>query len=181
MSTVVAIAKAASMINNVSVSISFRTATAFNRFAFDEMPYIVIAYDSRRDKFSKISHLFPLLFPCGCTPEGLAFQAILHHIPATTHELDSYFVNLSDGEPYLNAGYHGETATLHTKKQVNKIRETGVWVLSYFIEDDNDTDRVTTNSEHFRTMYGKDAQFIDVENVGQIAYTMNRRFLAKEN
>lgn len=184
MTTLVAIAKAASMINNVSLSISFRSGIHMNRniSTDSETPYIVLAYDSRKDKFSKIVQLFPLLFPHGSTPEGLAFQAILNHIPASTQELDSYFVNLSDGEPAFGMGYVGATAAEHTKKQVNKIRELGVSVLSYFVVCDNVTNaRSGRNAGLFRTMYGKDAQFIDVQNVVQIAHTLNKMFLSKES
>jgi hypothetical protein len=174
--TVVAMAKATSMLNNVTMSISFRTGGGAYE---NQKAYIVMAYDSRKDKFSKITELFPYLFPTGSTPEGLTFQAILHKIPPATHELDSYFVNLSDGEPAFSSVYYGETAALHTKKQVNKLRENGVNILSYFIEDD--ANRQTSNGPMFQTMYGKDAHFIDVESITQVAYTMNQKFLSKEN
>lgn len=186
MTMLVAIAKAASMINNISVSISFRTGTILGKhrdFINEETPYVVLAYDSRVDKFQKIVQLFPLLFASGSTPEGLAFQGILKHIPATTYELDSYFVNLSDGEPAFGITYKGDKAARHTRKQVGKIRDKGIEVLSYFVADDvsgNKSERVTNNEVIFKTMYGKDAQFIDVENVIQIAHTMNKKFLAKE-
>jgi nitric oxide reductase activation protein len=182
MTTLVAIAKAASMINNVSVCISFRSGINSNTNGSGEFPYIVMAYDSRKDKFNKIVQLFHMLYPAGSTPEGLAFQAILKHIPMGTHELDSYFVNISDGEPAFGGGYHGEAAAKHTKKQVSKIREAGVSVVSYFVES---TDSVYTKTSNetmlFRTMYGKDAQFIDVRNITQVAHTLNKKFLSKES
>lgn len=178
MTTLVAIAKATSMINNVSLTISFRSGTSGQNNK-GETPYIVLAYDSRKDKFSKIIQLFPLLFARGTTPEGLAFQAIQNHIPSSTHEMDSYFVNISDGEPTFGAGYHGKVAAQHTKKQIDKIRSNGVAILSYFVECDND--KSLTNYNLFRDMYGKDSQFIDVQNVTQIAYTMNKMFLSKES
>jgi len=184
MTTLVAIAKAVSMINNVTLSISFRSGVHMdrNRWGGNETPYIVMAYDSRKDKFSKIVQLFPLLFPHGSTPEGLAFQAIIKHVPASTYEMDSYFVNLSDGEPAFGVGYHGKVAAEHTKKQINKIREIGVSVLSYFVECNNvNNNRSDKNSNLFRTMYGKDAQFVDVQNVVQIAHTLNKMFLSKES
>lgn len=185
MTTLVAIAKAASMINNVHVSISFRSGVTMDRTyrsTATENPYIVIAYDSRKDKFSKIVQLFPSLFPAGSTPEGLAFQAILKYIPANTADMDSYFLNLSDGEPAFGLGYYGAPAVKHTKTQISKIRENGTTVLSYFIERGNGTDsRIEGNMSQFRTMYGKDAQFVDVDNVTQIAYTLNKMFLAKES
>jgi hypothetical protein len=182
MTTLVAIAKAASMINNVSVCISFRSGISSNSSGGNQMPYIVMAYDSRKDKFNKIVQLFHMLYPAGSTPEGLTFQAILKHIPMGTHELDSYFVNISDGEPAFDVGYYGVTAANHTKKQVSKIREAGVSVISYFVES---TDSIYTKTSNetmlFRTMYGKDAQFIDVRNITQVAHTLNKKFLSKES
>ncbi len=182
MTTVVALAKAASTINNVGVCISFRSGVSTG--VGNDRPYIVLAYDSSKDKFDKIVRLFPKLYPIGSTPEGLAFQAILHRIPPSTHELDSYFVNLSDGEPYFGGVYSGPNAAEHTKKQVDKIKATGVAVMSYFIEGDTKEARMLSVADDprgdFRRMYGKDAQFIDVSNVAQIAYTLNRKFLEKE-
>lgn len=185
MTSLVAIAKAASMINNVDVSISFRSGIYFNKnfiTANSENPYIVMAYDSRKDKFNKIVNLFPMLFPSGSTPEGLAFQAISEHIPAGRYDMDSYFVNLSDGEPAFGLGYMGEPAVNHTKKQVCKIRENGVSIISYFIESyDGANTRIDNNIRQFRNMYGRDAKFIDVQNITQIAYTLNKMFLSKES
>lgn len=184
MTTVVAIAKAASMINNVNVTISFRSGVFINKSRNTESPYIVIAYDSRKDKFSKITQLFPMLYPNGSTPEGLAFQAIMKHIPQSTREVDSYFVNISDGEPAFNLGsyymsYSGELGSKHTRKQVTKMLENGVEVISYYIENTKDVNEI--NRKNFKTMYGKDAQFIDVQNIVQIAHTLNRKFLSKAN
>jgi len=182
MTTLVAIAKAASMINNVSVCISFRSGISSNSSGGNHMPYIVMAYDSRKDKFSKITQLFHMLYPAGSTPEGLTFQAILKHIPMGTHELDSYFVNISDGEPAFDGGYYGAIAAKHTKKQVSKIREAGVSVISYFVESADSIYAKTSNETTlFRTMYGKDAQFIDVRNITQVAHTLNKKFLSKES
>lgn len=182
MTTLVAIAKAASMINNVHVTISFRSGLFMAKGRASESPYIVIAYDSRKDNFSKITQLFPMLHPNGSTPEGLAFQAIMEHIPGSTHELDSYFVNLSDGEPAFNLGslytnYMGDVGSRHTRKQVMKMLENGVEVISYYIEDTGS--RMDLNRKNFKTMYGKDAQFIDVKNIVQIAHTLNQKFLSK--
>jgi len=42
-------------------------------------------------------------------------------------------------------------------------------------------ERIENNTMLFKTMYGKDAQFIDVENIMQVAHTMNQKFLSKEN
>lgn len=180
-STLVAIAKAASMVNNVSVSISFRSGVRINART-SELPYVVIAYDSRKDKFNKITSLFPLLFPSGSTPEGLAFQAILEHIPQSTYHSDSYFVNISDGEPAFNVGkvvYIDAIAANHTRKQVRKMMDQGTEVISYYVEADKYN--MDNNVKNFKMMYGKDSHFIDVKNVVQIAHTLNKKFLSKVN
>ena len=127
----VAIAKAASMIENLDVTISFRTQ------ANTGLPMIVIGYDSREDKIQKIKSLFPYLHVNSYTPEGLCFQAILNKIPPSGPEYDSYFLNFSDGEPYFGYkgfSYSGQSAVKHTRKQVRRITENGVNVLSYFID-----------------------------------------------
>ena len=50
--------------------------------------------------------------------------------------------------------------------------------MSYFVGDDGyKSDR---NMGDFKTMYGKDAEFININNVSQIAKTMNNLFLEKK-
>ena len=50
-------------------------------------------------------------------------------------------------------------------------------VLSYFVGD-SDYDR-SRNMDDFKTMYGKDAEFVDVSKVSSLAKTMNNLFLEK--
>ena len=110
------------------------------------------------------------------------YVLIVKYLPSNTYELDSYFLNLSDGEPAFGLGYHGEVAVQHTKKQITKLREKGIAVLSYFIESNNTKDsRVEKNMHQFRNMYGKDAQFIDVKSINEVAKTMNAKFLEINN
>ncbi len=49
--------------------------------------------------------------------------------------------------------------------------------MSYFVGDQYDSDR---NMDDFKTMYGNDAQFIDVTKVSSLAKTMNSLFLEKK-
>ena len=49
--------------------------------------------------------------------------------------------------------------------------------MSYFVGD-SEYDR-TRNMDDFKTMYGNDAQFIDVTKVSSLAKTMNNLFLEK--
>lgn len=73
MTCVVAICVASSMVNNLDVSVSFRSTIRSSSHG-TELPYIVLAYDSRTDKISKIRQLFPYLSANGATPEGLVIR-----------------------------------------------------------------------------------------------------------
>ncbi|NDB85241.1 MAG: hypothetical protein EB127_21445, partial [Alphaproteobacteria bacterium] len=143
--SVVAICKAASMIDNLRVTVSFRTTFNSSNSNCSSNPYVIIGYDSAVDKISKIKSLFPYLHPNGSTPEGLSYEAIMKHLPKTSVDSDYYFLNFSDGEPAMNyttqsgdrISYSQESAALHTKKQVTKIKSQGYSVLSYFIKNDD--------------------------------------------
>lgn len=192
MTAVVAICKAASMIDNIHVTVSFRTTQSTSGTT---LPYVVLAYDSKLDKFNKVRTLFPYLVPNGCTPEGLAFGATMSLFEGITpDEEDRYFLNLSDGEPCfhmvapdtgLGLSYSGETGAEHTKTQVDKIRRLGVEILSYYIEDERwgKMDRANKKDDPtmvwFRKMYGKNAQFINVNSIVDLAKTINKLFLTK--
>ena len=184
MKSVVAMTKAIDMINNVDVVVSFRTTqTSSNgrtRRGDTTKPLILIAYDSRKDSFIKVKTLFKYLTVAGTTPEGLCYEAIMNDIVPTTNDRDSYFLNFSDGMPMFGnneVDYHGDVALQHTKKMVKNIRSRGIKVLSYFVSDSNyGRDR---ESKSFKTMYGKDAEYIDVTSVMSISKTMNKKFLQK--
>lgn len=192
MTAVTAICKATSMIDNIHVTVSFRTTQESKNHMF---PYIILAYDSKYDKFSKVRNLFPYLIPSGCTPEGLAFSAIMNLFEGITpDEEDRFLLNLSDGEPcfYLEAKdtkspilYSDELGIYHTKTQIDKIRRGGVEILSYFIESrvkskiSHNGEKPSKLNENFKRMYGRNAKFIDVESVVDLAKTINSLFLKK--
>lgn len=168
---VVALCKAVDMIAGLEIQVTFRTST-------DNKPYIVLAYDSRVDKFSKVKKMFPYLDVTGTTPEGLCFEAIMKEFLASSTTLDSYFINISDGEPYFSgSGFHygGNSAFDHTKKMVKKIEAMGIKTLSYYV----DSYARETVSAGFQTMYGKGAVAIDVTNLSQITKTVNKMFMSK--
>jgi hypothetical protein len=176
MTNVVALCKAVDMIPNLSIQISFRGTTE----AGGHKPYIVLAYDSRKDKFSKIKQLFPFLRTGGTTPEGLCYEAIMDEFLSANNDMDSYFLNISDGEPSFGNGhfhYSYSIAWDHTRKMVNKIEAMGIKTMSYFVEEYGwGGDKP---SEAFIRMYGAGARKIDVTNVSQITKTMNGLFLQK--
>jgi len=166
---VVAIAKAASMIDNLNVQISYRTTVDSSK------PIILIAYDSRVDSFKKITSLFKHICASELTPEGLTFEAIQNELVTASGDTESYFINFSDGMPYAEPkGYHyyGHQAVKHTKKQVEEMRKKGIKVLSYYIGRGYSKDE-------FTTMYGKDAKTIKVTSLLPLAKTLNKMFLTK--
>ena len=173
----VAIAKAASMTENMNVVISYR-GIYYNRESRQCQPLMLVAYDSRKDKFSKIQNLFKYISPSGTTPEGLCFEAILKELTKTKNGEESYLINFSDGWPGFDnreISYSGQYAVDHTAEQVKKIRQSGVSVLSYFISDGY----FGNSKNQFEKMYGKDSEFIDVNNVTQLAKTLNKKFEVK--
>ena len=183
MTSVVAITKAASMIQNVDVVVSIRSTqnVGGRGRSSNTVPLILIAYDSRVDKFNKVKNLFAHMKVSGTTPEGLTFEAIMDEIVPTTKDRDSYFLNFSDGMPMFSTdgmSYYQSEALNHTKKMVNEMRTRGIKVLSYFIGDSDDYGREDTMRD-FKIMYGKDAQFVDVTSVTSISKTMNKKFLEK--
>jgi hypothetical protein len=172
LTNVVALCKAVDMIQNLSIQVSFRTTSG-------NLPYIVMAYDSRTDKFSKVKQMFPALNAGGTTPEGLCFEAIMKNFLSANNDMDSYFLNISDGEPYFGTSsfdYSGEPAFEHTRKMVKQMEGMGIKTLSYYVEEWN---RDNEPSNGFKKMYGKGAKAIDVTNVSQITKTMNELFLQK--
>ena len=170
----IAIAKAASMTQNLDVVITYRSTTGHG---IDYLPFILVAYDSRKDKFSKIQNLFHHIHASGTTPEGLCFEAILKDIVSYSKGADAYFVNFSDGCPTFSnntISYEGDSAFKHTADQVKKIRQSGVTVLSYFISEGY----MGYDAENFRKMYGSDANFIDVTELTPLAKSLNSKFEA---
>lgn len=174
LTAVVAIAKAASMVGNLNVQISFRsTETQGNKY----IPAIFIGYDSRKDNIRKIQNLFRFFTTPGTTPEGLCFEAIQNIITSSTGDLDSYFINFSDGEPYFESkviSYWGQQATDHTKKQVTSMKEKGIKVLSYFISSSEQE-----LSDNFIKMYGNDSKNVSVDELIPLAKTLNKMFTEK--
>jgi len=176
----VAIAKAASMTDNINVVISYRGVYYSAGNYANVQPLMLIAYDSRKDKFSKIQHLFKYITYDGTTPEGLCYEAILNELTKTKNGTDTYLINFSDGWPGFDnsqISYGGTAAREHTAAQVKKMKHAGVQVLSYFIADYDYGHGGAM--EAFTQMYGKDAEFIDTSNMTQLAKTLNKKFEVK--
>ena len=172
----VAIAKAASMVGNLDIVISYRSTEEIGN---KNVPAIFIAYDSRKDKINKIATLFKHITCPGITPEGLCFEAIQKEIVDGSGDMDSYFINFSDGAPYFenkDIQYWGQYAVKHTKNQVDNMLHRGIKVLSYFISGKYSYD---SNESDFKAMYGKGAEFINTSQVVPLAKTLNKMFATK--
>lgn len=179
----VAIVKACEMARNINVQVSIRSTDA----SYRALPYIAVVHDSKKNSFRQFCKYMSILQANNTTPEGLCFEAIQKQLIPTSNDTDSYFLNFSDGQPCYSIdtasdtiNYQGEAAAEHTRKQVNKMRNAGINTLSYFISDYSE-ERMMSSSDWriFQTCYGKDAKCVNVENMMQVAKTMNELFLKK--
>jgi hypothetical protein len=195
----VALAFVGSKMRNVDTVISIRGG--------NQMPIVAVVFDSRKDQFNQFVNTARKLRPNGATPEGLAFKATMDLIleQASTHEV--YFINFSDGEPAFeyyekqtlatrarrrrwsryaandngdHFSYGGEKAANHTRQMVHMMRERGVKVLSYFIEDRGGHYGASDACKNlFRKMYGEDAVFVNVESAAEVIRTLNSRLIVR--
>lgn len=174
---ILAIAKAASMIQNLRVKVSYR----YNpRVGKQDAAMFLDAYDSKRDKIKHLEDVVFVLRPDNCTVDSLitAYQLKKNLITPGSTEVKSYFLNFSDGGPGANVGsihYGGTEAHNHIAKCRRDIEAMGVTVLSYFIGRD---------SEHGKKQFTEDwgvrnAAFIDVTEVLPLAKSLNNMFLSK--
>jgi len=178
MTSAVAMIKACDMAGNIDVVVSIRATHYTGSGGGHGSAMIMVCYDSRTDKLIKVKNLFPALDVSGTTPEGLCFEAIAKDLIPGNSNQDSYFINYSDGQPYYSnreINYSGNQAVNHTKKMVNDMKNKGLKVMSYFISEGNYNYGINS----FKTMYGKDASFINTTNMMDVAKTMNKKFLTK--
>lgn len=191
-SMTMAIAKAITYAQNIRLQVSIRATSN------DQSPVIYTVYDSQKNKLSHLESVFASYRPCSSTPEGLCFEAMIKKnlLVPTSSEVDSYFLNISDGEPGMGGSrgkdYMGERAVMHTKSQVDILRNTlNMKVVSFFLADSwggtpqERYQNLIQNFEGrnagkmFRTMYGKDASVVDPTSAMHIAKELNKKFLTK--
>lgn len=172
--TAVAVARAASMIGSLRVVIDVRGSARGSRSNNRALVWVV--YDSKKDSMSVIRNKFKYLYPGGSTPEGLCYDAIMKEIVGVAKGKDSYFINVSDGEPAFSS-YYGPTAAMHTAKQMKRMRDNGINVMAYFVGNDSVKQIEKSHAyQTFKTMYGKDARAIDLNNLGELSKSLNSLF-----
>ena len=172
MTSAVAMVKACEMAGNINVVVSFRWTSK-------DKPVVIICYGSRKDKINKIKKLWVAINAGGTTPESLCYEALMKKWLGGVRGEDNYFINYSDGAPWFSNNdiyYHGSSATDHARKMVKMMKNNGIKLSSYFISSGSpyESDVAT-----FKSMYGRDASFINPTNMMEVARTMNKKFLQK--
>ena len=170
----IALAVAVKEIPNLDLQISVRTTTS-------DKPCVVIVWDSKHDTSLLALKRLSSLLPQGTTPEGLCFAAIQKVLTPGSAACDSYFVNISDGEPYFNGStfnYSGSRAAKHTFEATGKISADGIKVLSYYVSS-TDGDQCSDSYKCFKQCYGPAASFVNIDNITEIQKTLNRLFMTK--
>jgi hypothetical protein len=171
---------------NIDLTISIRTTgkDLSKTSNHHHIPLLILAFNSKKHNLSDLRRLGHYKTK-GLTPEGMCLNALNEYIPNTSYYLDSYLINMSDGYPtfeqYGKFSYKGNEAILDTAKAVKNIKKKGVNILSYFIKS-NITKNLKEQEliEDFKTMYGKEASFIDPKNMHEVTKTLNDLFL-KQN
>ena len=193
-----AIAKAAAYTQGIDVQISVRLTEGS-----PQRPAAYLIYDSTKNSLNHLRIAFSLISPSTMTPEGLCFEGMFKKgwFKASTNEVDSYFLNISDGEPGMD-GYNGRSAIQHTARIVNKMKtELDMQVLSFFLDRcdyprKGDGANQPTNEEkmkqyqqlvqsfsssnsgtQFKHMYGRDASVVDPGSALMIARELNKKFM----
>lgn len=182
LSLAIAVAYAATKIQSLEVVITLRGCSRL-----DGKPVVVVAFDSRKDKFHTITSLFPYLEPNGSTPEGLCFAATHKLIEECAKTHKTYMVNVSDGAPMAsiflggnkNVFYGGDAAIEQTRREVVRLTTEGIKILSYFVHDEFEKKQKTLRND-FKKMYGPTATFIEPTQVNEVATTLNKLLLTKE-
>jgi hypothetical protein len=169
----VAVAQAASMTTGIRVQIAFRGTETIG--GSSEKCVTIYAYDSAHDKINKIRTYFKYLKTFGCTPEGIAFKSIESDLKSDAKGDELIFFNYSDGEPTPISGVDSSYSGVNfTRRVINGFRGLGMNIISYFIYDGRIYD---DTKENFQRMYGLDAQFINPQDMRDVAKTLNQKFL----
>lgn len=129
-----AIAKAITYTQGISLQVDIRVTASSGRRGTD-IPACLEIYNSKTNKLNHLVDTIKRFAPNSITPEGLCFEAMMKKgkLVDGTSDVDSYFLNLSDGEPSMGK-YQGQLAHKHTKDQINKMRTVhNIQIMSFFI------------------------------------------------
>jgi hypothetical protein len=179
-------ATASKYIKNIHLVISLRStfdgsgkSNGWNRYSTQNTPYLMYIFDSKKHNIQHVRSLFPKVTANNLTPEGLCFDGIMKDTVQKSANTEAYFINICDGEPYMNYSsgngsfeYGGPKAQAHSKKQMQRMEQNGVKFITYFIGSRHDFEAV-------EKCYGKNAVLLQrADEIGVITKTMNKRLLA---
>tara|TARA_R110001583_G_scaffold53918_1_gene165806 strand:+ start:3647 stop:5431 length:1785 start_codon:yes stop_codon:yes gene_type:complete len=175
-----AIAYVSTQLNNIDLKVSIRTTAEEPLSKNKLIPVLIMAFDSTKHNINHINKLSNFNIK-GLTPEGICLEALNNYIEPSSYYLDSYLINMSDGMPTFisNIGkYKGDQAIKDTARVINLISKKRVKIMSYFIQGEpNSYHKKAENN--FKQMYGRNAKFVDTNNINTITKTLNELFLKK--
>jgi hypothetical protein len=178
-------ATASKYIKNIHLVISLRSTfdgsgkNSWSRSNKQNVPYLMYIFDSKKHNIQYVRSLFPKVSANNLTPEGLCFDGIMKDTIQKSANTEAYFINICDGEPYMNYQssngsfeYGGAKAQAHSKKQMQRMEQNGVKFITYFIGSRHDFAAV-------EKCYGKNAVLLQrADEIGVITKTMNKKLLA---
>ena len=178
-------ATASKYIKNIHLVISVRSTfdgsgkNSWSRSTQQNIPYLMYIFDSKKHSIQHVRSLFPKVTANNLTPEGLCFDGIMKDTIQKSANTEAYFINICDGEPYMNYQssngsfeYGGPKAQAHSRKQMQRMEQNGVKFITYFIGSRYDFEAV-------EKCYGKNAVLLQrADEIGVITKTMNKRLLA---
>lgn len=171
-----AIAKAATYCGNLNIQVSLRHTAGMGK----TLPVIINVYDSSKNPLRQLELALRAGSTPSMTPEGLCFEAMHKKgmLIKSTKDMDSYFLNISDGAPGGCGNYSGPTSWEHTRRQVSKMeQEMNIQIISFFVESGSYSKGKV--SESFSTMYGRNNSFIvNPNDMLSIAKALNTKFLS---
>ncbi len=180
-----AIAYVSTKLTNINLKVSIRTTAKEPLLSKREqslVPILLMAFDSTKHSFNHINKLINFKTD-GLTPEGICLEALNSFIEPSSYYLDSYLINMSDGMPTFTSKtgdeYKGEKAVKDTARVVNLISKKRVNIMSYFIQGEYNS-YIKEAENKFKLMYGKNAKFVDVNNINIITKTLNELLLKKD-
>ena len=178
-------ATASKYIKNIHLVISLRSTfdgsgkTGWSRHNLQNIPYLMYIFDSKKHNIQHVRSLFPKVSANNLTPEGLCFDGIMKDTIQKSANTEAYFINICDGEPYMNYSsgngsfdYAGDQARAHSRKQMQRMEQNGVKFITYFIGSKYDFEAV-------EKCYGKNAVLLQrADEIGVITKTMNKKLLS---
>jgi hypothetical protein len=178
-------ATASKYIKNIHLVISLRSTfdgsgkNSWSRSNQQNVPYLMYIFDSKKHNIQHVRSLFPKVSANNLTPEGLCFDGIMKDTIQKSANTEAYFINICDGEPYMNYSsgngsfdYAGDQARAHSRKQMQRMEQNGVKFITYFIGSKYDFEAV-------EKCYGKNAVLLQrADEIGVITKTMNKKLLS---